>query len=304
MARAARGTTVGETEILGGVMFDKVLVGVDGRSGGRDAIALALQLAASPSRLVFANVYRGARLAGRTASVALPDERDRAHSLVTRARLNNSLEGETVVHCDFSPGRGLHELAEREGADLLVVGSSHRGGIGRVLLGDGTLDALGGAPCAVAIAPQGYASADRRWSTIGVGDDGSAQSAMAIDVARRLAARHGTTIRVRSVVPLQGIPPAVPVPLDWTDATDRAIRAERQRLAAIEGIDGEVVVGRAGEELGHLGAEVQLLLVGSRGYGPVGRMLHGSTSHHLARHCHCPLLVLPHSSGLLHPSNP
>src|SRR4051812_36420162 len=55
-----------------------------------------------------------------------------------------------------SVGRGLHELCEVIGADLLVVGSSHRGLLGRVLIGDDTSAALNGAPCAIAIAPSNY----------------------------------------------------------------------------------------------------------------------------------------------------
>jgi hypothetical protein len=45
-------------------MFQKVLVGVDGRAGGRDAIALAQQLVASASRLVLADVYGTSALRG------------------------------------------------------------------------------------------------------------------------------------------------------------------------------------------------------------------------------------------------
>jgi hypothetical protein len=37
------------------------------------------------------------------------------------------------------------------------------------------------------------------------------------------------------------------------------------------------------------------LVVGSRGYGPVGRLIHGSTSQQLARTARCPLLVLARS---------
>jgi len=44
-------------------------------------------------------------------------------------------------------------------------------------------------------------------------------------------------------------------------------------------------------------ASVDLLVVGSRGYGPLGRLVHGSTSHRLARLARCPLLVLPRAAG-------
>ena len=37
---------------------------------------------------------------------------------------------------------------------------------------------------------------------------------------------------------------------------------------------------------------LDLLIVGSRGYGPIGRLIHGSTSQQLAHTARCPLLVL------------
>ncbi len=278
------------------MLFHKVLVGVDDRSGGQDAIALARRLAVAPEALVLANVY-GTGLLGRTPG-ALADDRAQAHRLLACARQDNSPEAATVARCDASPGRGLHELTDHEGADLLVVGSSRRGGIGRVLLGDDTLAALNGASCAVAIAPSGYASADSRWSEIGVGDDGSVESGMAVDAARALGSRLHATVRVLSVVSLQSLPALASVPLDWTDATDEAIRAERRRLASIKGITGEVVFGDAGPELARFGTQVQLLVVGSRGSGPLGRLISGSTSNFLARQSPCPLLVVPRHVSL------
>jgi hypothetical protein len=52
-----------------------------------------------------------------------------------------------------SPARGLTELAEREGADLVVVGSSRRGAAGRINLERTAGRLLQGGPCAVSVAP-------------------------------------------------------------------------------------------------------------------------------------------------------
>jgi nucleotide-binding universal stress UspA family protein len=278
-------------------MFEKVLVGVDGRAGGRDAIALARRLADSPATLVLANVCAGAGLVRPGVGIALADERAHAHRLLTNARLDSALSSGTIVRRDSSPGRGLHELAEHERADLLVVGSSHRASLGRVLLGDDTRAALNGAPCAVAIAPRGYSCADAQWHTIGVGHDGSPESELALDAARRLARRLEATIRVLAVVPLQPLSAGGAEPLDWTDATTRAIAAERARLAQLAGVSCDVVYGSVSEELAGFAGGVQLMVVGSRGYGPVGRLLSGSTSSYLARHSACPLLVMPRSAA-------
>ena len=75
------------------------------------------------------------------------------------------------------------------------------------------------------------------------------------------------------------------------------ISEANERMAQIEGVDGRAVYGLAGEELAAIGDEVQLLVVGSRGYGPMKRLILGSTSDYLERHARCSLLVLPRSGG-------
>jgi nucleotide-binding universal stress UspA family protein len=62
---------------------------------------------------------------------------------------------------DSSPARVLHAEAEREAADLIVVGSCHRGAIGGVVLGDVSRSTLHDAPCPVAVAPHGYRTPSR-----------------------------------------------------------------------------------------------------------------------------------------------
>ena len=223
-------------------MFDKALIGVDGRSGGRDAIALARRLASEKGRLVLAYVYREASAASFGAGLVV-DDRRQAEELLSAQRVATGVQAETVVRLDGPPGRGLHQLAEDEHADLLVVGSSHRGALGRVLVGDDTQAALNGAPCAVAIAPRGYALGGGAWTTIGVGDDGSAESVRAREAARVLAERHHATVRLRSVVGLQSVPAAEDEPPEWTSATEAAIERERERLGKIAGVVGDVVYG-------------------------------------------------------------
>ena len=271
-------------------MFKNVLVGVDGRAGGRDAIALAQQLVTSPSRLVLANVYGTSALRG---AAGAGEEAQDAHHMLTCARQNHGLECRTMIRLDSSPGRGLHRLAQHEGADLLVVGSSHRGGLGRVVIGDDTMAALDGARCAVAIAPRGYVFARQAWTTIGVGDDGSPESTLALTVARGLAELHHAQVHVVSVVELQGVPPVSVEPTDWTADTVEAMRLERTRLEAIPGATADVVFGDPAQELTRLAGAVDLLVVGSRGQGPLARVVNGSVSRHLARHSACPLLVVP-----------
>jgi nucleotide-binding universal stress UspA family protein len=271
--------------------FHKVLVGVDGRQGGRDAIALGKLLAASSARLVLANVYLSQpKYAG---SNVLPDPVAHAEELLNRARDDAGVATDTIVRGDDWPANGLHAIAEEEHADVLVVGSSHRGALGRVFIGDDSRAALHGAPCAVAIAPQGYASQDPRWEKIVVGHDGSAESEAALAAARSLSGQHGAAIQLISAIELRSVPVAEAEPADWTSATESAARAERERLSAIEGVESEVAYGEPYKELAKAATDAGLLVVGSRSRGPVGRLIEGSTSNHLARHSPCPLLVTP-----------
>ncbi len=279
-------------------MFDHVVVGVDGRSGGRDAVALAKQLAAGDARITLAHVCGGTTVERASALGALR-ELEASEQLLAQAAAGASAHAVTEVVYESSVGRGLHDLAERSEADLLVVGSCHRGLLGRTLLGDDTGRALNGAPCAVAIAPRGYAATGSaaRLSRIGVGCDVSPESACALHVAHALAAGHGSTIKALSVVSLQSIPYGEPIPAQWPEIASQLVGDERDRLGDLDGVEGDATYGDPGEELAAFSRELDLLIVGSRSDGPVGRLFNGSTSNHLARRSSCPLLVLPRSAS-------
>ena len=63
-------------------------------------------------------------------------------------------------------------------------------------------------------------------------------------------------------------------------------------IAALGGVEPHAVYGQPAEELALYSASLDLLVVGARGYGPLGRLIHGSTSQQLAHTARCPLLVL------------
>ncbi|HTX09211.1 MAG TPA: universal stress protein [Solirubrobacteraceae bacterium] len=273
-------------------MFNRVLVGVDGRQGGRDAIALATRLTAPAGKLTLAHVYPYHR----DPPVRGYDEYEAAQ--ITRARellATASTEGGIEAHhrwtAGTSPGRGLHQLAEAVSADLLVVGSPQRGPLGRVLVGDDTRAALDGAPCAVAIAPTGYASQSAVIRKVGVGYDGSAESERALIVARALAAEVDAKLAALQVVVFPWYMFSGPLAGDAT-MVGRLVDQARTRVAALGDIEAHATAGPAAEQLASWSASVDLLLVGSRGFGPIGRLAHGSTSRKLTCRARCPLLVL------------
>ncbi|MGZ4247906.1 MAG: universal stress protein [Solirubrobacteraceae bacterium] len=278
-------------------MFTNVLVGVDGHQGGRDAIALARQLAAPDANLTLAHVYGTEWLLPRGVELIASLAAEQSQRLLSTERDRAGIDAHLVSGPQTSPGRGLHEIADRHQVDLLVVGSSRHALLGRALVGDDTRAALNGAPCAIAVAPRGYAQTCSGLHTIGVGYDGSAQARAAVGVARVLARRHGAEIRALWVVSLEDVRDDCPMPAYWQQATDTLIEHRRQELERLFGIDGDATYGGPREELSRLGDRVDLLIIGSRSYGPVHRVFHGTTSTYLARHLACPLLQLPRVAG-------
>jgi nucleotide-binding universal stress UspA family protein len=267
-------------------MFKNVLVGVDGSPNGRDAIALATQLRCHEGRLTLAHVHRG----------ELAVELEGSHELLERERADTGVEAQLISMVSASPGRGLHEQAEEQGADLLVVGSCRHSTFGRAMLGDDTRAALNGAPCAVAVATRGYAERPTPITKVGVAYNGSAESTAALELARELAATTAATVHALEVVSL---PPAayggmVPPVGEYIDGM---LKEANGRLQELSGVDAHAVYGIPGEELAAFGDAVDILVVGSRGYGPVRRLVVSSTSNYLERHARCSLLVLPRTVG-------
>ncbi len=274
-------------------MFDNVVVGIDGEAGGRDALALATELAAPGAALNLANVYFGNEPPARAWERDLdPGRRGKARELLAGERAKAGIDGNLCPVASPLVGRGLHELADGIGADLIVVGSSRHGLLGRVLLGDDMRSALNGAPCAVAVAPVDYADRPRVLAEIGVGYDGSPESQVALTVARELAARHAARVSVFQAVAIQ--PPGFAgAHLGGGQTLDDQVELVYDRISALGDVDAHAAYGDPAEELALYAASVDLLVIGSRGYGPVGRLIHGSTSMSLASSCRSPLLVLP-----------
>ncbi len=273
-------------------MFKNVVVGVDGHQGSRDAVALAKGLVEQDGELTLAYVYSGDVRTWRGSSADYDAaEQERALELLAKARDEAGITAQLRCKGASAAGRGLHVLAEAAGADLLVVGSSRHGLLGRVLLGDDTRAALNGAPCAVAIAPSGYSREPGVMREIGVAYNGSTESEHALGVARKLASEHATRLSAFEAVSLPaylwaGGPAPVVAPIE------EMITEACQRIAALDGVEPHAAYGRPSEELAVYSASLDLLIVGSRDYGPIGRLVHGSTSQQLTRSARCPLLVL------------
>jgi len=283
-----------------------IIVGVDDSPRSEDAIALAGTLA----RAAGADVV---------AVCAFPyDDRPEAHFnlamrslLVERAedtldRLCQALNDDSHVRrlaiADLSPARALERVAHDENAALIVVGPSHVGHLGRLQPGSTADRLLQGAPCPVALAPQGYrirpATATGR---VAVGYDGLPEAEEALQAATMLA--HGTESSLRVIrvftrdwpIPPStlGVPGYLRVIPNAEDAERGQLEDAVAELPADVPADAAFIHGDPVRELTRESEVADLLVLGSRGHGPVGAVLTGSVSWHVARTAGCPLIIVP-----------
>lgn len=276
-------------------MYRKIISGHDGSEGGDDALALADAIRrATGGELTVIGVFPGGPFVD-------PEQRVEYARKVEAAA--DRVGAETDAFPAASPARGLHHAAEELGADLVVVGSKRETSPGHVSAGHVGLQLLHGSPCSVAVAPAGVRNGDFALREIGVALDGSAESRNAQDAAVALAQQTGARVRLISVVSVEA--DAFGWGYGVIDLEDdmREIYGERLRDAAAR-IPKEIEVetellsrGPVSDLIEKAAARVDVLFLGSRGYGPVRRVLLGSISAPLVKHCLCPVVVVPRGAS-------
>jgi nucleotide-binding universal stress UspA family protein len=148
----------------------------------------------------------------------------------------------------------------------------------------------------VAIAARGYAGHPMPIAKVGVGYDEHPESVAALALARELAAPTRATVHALHVVSIPTYAYTGTVPPAIDESVDALLAEARDRMRELPDVDGRAVYGLPGQELAAFGDEVDILVVGSRGYGPMRRLVLGSTSAYLERHARCSLVVLPRSA--------
>lgn len=276
----------------------RVLVGYDGSAGGRDAVELARLLSADGTTVTLVNVRPnpgvlpvGRRLLSYQEWPAAKDlfgvaEKDLA-GLDTSAR----------TYVGGSPAGTLTVVAEDEDFDLVVVGSPHRGALGRTLLGSVAEGLLHGSAVPVALAPHGFAtSAPRQLGRIGVAVDGTDESQTAQEQAEAIARDAGAELQILTVDgPPEPIADVVAYSFDIPTDGSTILAEALKRAGPDLQVDGELLRGDpTGRALADACVDrIDLLVAGSRGYGPVSRVLMGSVSAQLVNQAPCPVIVVP-----------
>jgi nucleotide-binding universal stress UspA family protein len=265
-----------------------MIVAFDGTDTGWDGLVLGMGLAkAFGSRVCVVYVYDEELAASSSEAAAELAEHAEAVLAGARERVSQAL---AVGFCGLaagSPARGLHELVRDEGADLIVLGSRRLGPRTKAALGAVSENVMRAAPCTVAVAPRGYRSEGGFVpQRIGVGWIPTNEGESALEVSCRIARATGGTVEVVATTSASAT---------VKDLQARARQAVDRVLAALDDdipIEVHAGVGKAPAELVNRSRQLDLIVLGSRGYGPPRTMLFGSVSSQVVAQAQCPVMIL------------
>jgi nucleotide-binding universal stress UspA family protein len=283
-------------------MYEKIVVGLDASDQAKDALAFAKLIAdATGASITVAGVVQfDPKWGDRDPRFR---EADAAYTSALQAAAK-SVGSDYRLVASSSAGHGLHTLAEDISADLVVVGSSKDGRAHQILAGSVAMALLHGGPCSVAIAPVGFADgAPESIAEVTLGFDGSDEAELALRDAIDLARAAKAPLHVVAVAES---PPIVygkgsggtRVPAELKDAiremTEEHLDEAVRRIPEDVAYERTLAEGHPAEALADVAvADGGVLVVGSRAYGPLRRVLLGSVSTPLVRSAPCPLIVHP-----------
>jgi len=285
-----------------------IVVATDESDAGRQAVRAGLRLAArSTARLTVMRtvpVPAAPVLAGPSMSTA-PVELD--DDAVELERLKRWLEADVIPPGDSTPvdvgvtfgipAIEICRFAERQGADLLILGRKLRSRMTRLLLGD-TADAVARrsrTPCL--FVPPGSGE----FQQLLVALDGSERGMTVLTAACGFARGVGARLRI---VTVEYGPDGEPADLGSALPVGRSSQL-RARVGAVLGRELEAIAGaptaveiRRGAIVPQILAEVETshpdaLVFGYHRGGPPGMIEAGSTARHLAHTAPCAVLTIP-----------
>jgi nucleotide-binding universal stress UspA family protein len=291
-------------------MSAPIVVGFDPRAPDEAPVRFGLAAARfTGAPVIVVAVERGGSPLHRHASGELEDAQspesrealDRVRALVAA---EEGVTADVRILEDHSAARGLHRAIDDEGAALVVVGATSAGAAGRALVGSTAERVVHGSPCAVAVVPQGFEGAGLH--SIGVAYTASPEGEEALKAAAGLAARAGDAkLRVITVLheeagtlasPRRGERAAEVLPEEIAAHHNLSARAALDDALSGAGAveaETELVYGDPAEALLGFTTTLDLLVMGSRAYGPRRAVMLGGVSRKVTAAARCPVIVLP-----------
>jgi nucleotide-binding universal stress UspA family protein len=250
-------------------------VDLDAPRQTRDSLACAEWLAdASSCELMAATVF-----APRPGALSTQLEHRRAELAALAGR-----PIETLALAGTAPARLLHELSDQRRPRALVIGPSRGGADGVVSVGSVGERLLHGGGAPIVLTPNGFEPRERA-PVIGVAECGTPESRAAVRTGVDLE-RAGAQLRILTV----------PEPPPLNELAER--RPGKRLELALDGTPAEHVElsGDPAIALATAAEDLDLLIVGSRSYGPLGAVLLGAVTGRLVHAAPCPVMVVPRVS--------
>jgi nucleotide-binding universal stress UspA family protein len=280
-----------------------ILVGYDPRNADRAPVEFGVAAAKfTGAPLIVACAFSDGNVGHGHVYEDLGEE---AHDALEQVRSEFKGEG-VAVEFRSALGRSaphaLHDAAEELDAGLLVVGSSGRGRAGRLLPGSTAERLMHGAPCPLAIVPSAWV-AGGGLHTLGVAYTDTTEGRLALDSAVALARRAGARLRVLTAVKPHEIgkdagdgPAKESTGYDVTGMESRGAERDIAEAVGADGggieVESDISVQDAADFLIAASENVDLLVCGSRGYGPRRAVLLGGVSRRVVAESACPVIVL------------
>ena len=263
-----------------------IVVGIDGTSSGDDALAFARALAEALGAGVIL-----------THAFAPGENRAGARAILEARRLelgDIDVELEPFADPSGAPPRPPGGAPRR--AALVVVGPSHRAGLGRIVPGSTGQQLVHDTARAVAVVPRGWQPrAEHPRPHVGCAYDGSPQAEAALATAVTLTRELGGRLDVMRAFwspPLSG---AAGIAL----AADLEARGQAGLGRFVQGLPTDVdaharlLLNDPARAIIACSRELDLLLLGSHAYGPLHSVWAGSVARQVLNDAACPVIVVP-----------
>jgi nucleotide-binding universal stress UspA family protein len=305
------------TDVTGAItMTPPIVAGYCPQTADRGPITFAAAAARfTGAPLVVTSIHSGGAVVDHLAGGELADRpATETQQLLERleAELGDGIDLHVRRREATTPAAGLAHALVDENAGLVVLGSTGRGPVGRVLPGSTAERVIHGAPCPVAVVPRGYELPDGGIATVGAAFAPTREGRDALRAAALVAEAAGARLRVVMVLDPKLAQHQAPGLLahqhrDQGPGEDAAgrIRLEAERtldeaiasLPDVGDVQRDVLFQDPADGLAAASEHLDLLVMGSRAYGPLRAVMLGGVSRRVITRAACPVLVLPRGTG-------
>jgi len=291
--------------------MNPIIAAFDPHSAARAPVEFGIAAArVTQAPLVVAAVVKGGQSTAAAGEAGADGE-----GALERLRLDlerRDVAADIRVFDDGSPAQGLERAMRELDPELVVVGATRRSAAGSMLVGTTAERILHSSRCPVAVVPQGYEAPAEGVRLIGVAFAPTPEGQDALHAAAALARSRHVGLRAITVLDprhagQQSTGLLARQHHDTDPAEDQHVRERLGAEAAFRSavaetasdldVDLDVLAQDPADGLVAAAAHVDMLVMGSRAYGPKRAVLLGSVSRQVMERAACPVLIIPRGAS-------